>query len=147
MTMTPEELRKMVAAATPGPWTAASPDHPEQGFFGCGYRLAKMTGGEIHRDRANAALASQAPTIAIALADALDLLAKVERDLEGRNREMLSMEQLSLERLARAEAAEAERDRLRTAQGAAGVLLAESAPSMKDDHIAALRALAQETTP
>lgn len=47
---------------TPGPWRATTHDHPEQGVY-AGYRIAKMTGGEIQRDRANANLIAAAPDL------------------------------------------------------------------------------------
>jgi hypothetical protein len=56
---------------TPGPWVATSAAHPEQGVVGMGYRLAKMTGGEPQRDRANATLMSSAPDLYAELAEVL----------------------------------------------------------------------------
>ena len=44
-------------------WTATSSDHPEQGVYGNGYRIAKMTGGEIQRDHENAILIAAAPDL------------------------------------------------------------------------------------
>lgn len=54
---------------TQGPWAATSNDHPEQGVYGSGYRIAKMTGGEIQRDHANARLIAAAPELLEALKD------------------------------------------------------------------------------
>ena len=51
---------------TPGPWRATTHDHPEQDVY-AGYRIAKMTGGEIQRDRANANLIAAAPDLYAAL--------------------------------------------------------------------------------
>jgi len=59
---------------TPGPWTATGIEHPEQGVYGCGYRIAKMTGGELLRDNGNARLIAAAPDLLEALLRALKLL-------------------------------------------------------------------------
>lgn len=61
--ITAEEAQKLLDDATYGPWRITSPDHPEQGVF-AGFRIAKMTGGEIKRDRANAAMMKAAPDLA-----------------------------------------------------------------------------------
>ncbi len=52
---------------TPGPWEATSRDHPEQGVYGWGFRIATMTGGELSRDIANARLIAAAPDMYEAL--------------------------------------------------------------------------------
>ena len=48
---------------TPGPWASNSADSFELGVYGNGYRIAKMTGGEINRDIANARLIAAAPDL------------------------------------------------------------------------------------
>lgn len=62
--LTDEAVKALLEGTTPGPWKATSSDHPEQGVFGCEYRIAKMTGGEIKRDCANATLMTAAPDLA-----------------------------------------------------------------------------------
>jgi hypothetical protein len=52
---------------TPGPWASNSADSFELGVYGSGYRIAKMTGGEINRDIANARLIAAAPDLLEAL--------------------------------------------------------------------------------
>ena len=64
---------------TPAPWRASPSDAPEQGVYGCGYRVAQMTGGEIGRDAANARLIAAAPDLLAALEMALIWL-----DYEGK---------------------------------------------------------------
>jgi len=65
---------------TPGPWRATTHDHPEQGVY-AGYRIAKMTGGEIQRDRANAHLIAAAPDMAEALEKALNFITNTESEM------------------------------------------------------------------
>ena len=67
---------------TPGPWRATTHDHPEQGVY-AGYRIAKMTGGEIQRDRANAHLIAAAPDLARALLDARAELAQARAEAQA----------------------------------------------------------------
>ncbi len=67
---------------TPGPWRATTHDHPEQGVY-AGYRIAKMTGGEIQRDRANANLIAAAPDLYAALDAAYDFIADQYGDAEA----------------------------------------------------------------
>ena len=108
MTMTPEQIASAWAlanAATEGPWRATSRDAPEQGVYG-GYRLAKMTGGEIVRDAANAAfiaasrelvpqlLTENTRITAVGLADAMTFL-----DLIGRLEDALEAERAKVARL------------------------------------------------
>jgi hypothetical protein len=66
---------------TPGPWASNSADSFELGVYGNGYRIAKMTGGEINRDIANARLIAAAPE----LLDALQAIVKslADQDDEG----------------------------------------------------------------
>ena len=65
---------------TPGPWRATTHDHPEQGVY-AGYRIAKMTGGEIQRDRANANLIAAAPDLYAALEKALNFITNTESEM------------------------------------------------------------------
>ena len=65
---------------TPGPWRATTHDHPEQGVY-AGYRIAKMTGGEIQRDRANANLIAAAPDLYAALEDLLASYAEPDQQI------------------------------------------------------------------
>ena len=53
----------MTTQHTPGPWASNSADSFELGVYGNGYRIAKMTGGEINRDIANARLIAAAPEL------------------------------------------------------------------------------------
>jgi hypothetical protein len=57
---------------TPGPWASNSADSFELGVYGSGYRIAKMTGGEINRDVANARLIAAAPELLEALQAIID---------------------------------------------------------------------------
>jgi hypothetical protein len=65
----------MSAQHTPGPWASNSADSFELGVYGSGYRIAKMTGGEINRDVANARLMAAAP-------DLLETLSKTLKRIE-----------------------------------------------------------------
>lgn len=65
-----EELRKMVAEATPGPWVDAGPATANTNTFHV--RSAKGLRASVYGDRANARMIAQAPTLATDLADALD---------------------------------------------------------------------------
>jgi hypothetical protein len=87
-----DELRAMVAAATPGPWHwdagLVPPDGPET------YADIYVDGGEtiiagfndlIPKGRANARLIAQAPTLAVELAAALDRVAALEAVIAARD--------------------------------------------------------------
>lgn len=75
---------------TPGPWNPASKDAIEQGVYGCGYRIAKMTGGEISRDIANARLIAAAP----------ELLAELEMILSWARTEKAPLRKQEQQRIA-----------------------------------------------
>lgn len=58
----------MTSNQTPGPWKASGEGCPEIGVYGCGYRVALMTGGEVTRNRDNARLIAAAPELYEAVA-------------------------------------------------------------------------------
>ncbi len=93
-TYTPAELRKMVADATPGPWSV--PGQPDkvcaEGYTANGWAKVIVT----VQDKAwmppvecfaNAHLMAQSPTIALALADALEEVARLREHLDRITRE------------------------------------------------------------
>jgi hypothetical protein len=57
---------------TPGPWASNSADSFELCVYGNCHRIAKMAGGEINRDIANARLIAAAPELLEALQDFLN---------------------------------------------------------------------------
>ncbi len=81
-----EELRAMVAEATPGPWDADGPawnrivwsSHENRICF-----MAHSDGLNDDRDIANSRLIAKAPTIAAELATALDQLAAAKAENES----------------------------------------------------------------
>jgi hypothetical protein len=95
MTTRSEELRKMAADATPGPWVWTKEEYDEGRCWHLspGVLILDSDGGGPDSpdefDNANAALIVQAPTLAIDLADALEKIERLNQTLHDAYEEQM----------------------------------------------------------
>lgn len=99
MTTRQDELRAMVAAATPGPWEALGEVWSRKVYADGENRvcfMAHSNGLNDDRDIATSELVAQAPTLATDLADALDLLAKRDAELARKTAALANIRELNM---------------------------------------------------